>query len=531
MSRDAGKTRTAAKWQPGKKAGRRQLELEVQEPLILNERAEALAASKDHHAQLLTRDESSDIRYGVEQLAMEAEKLRELSSNPYKSRPRQLDTVHEHSPYEQRDSSEGEDEIDSRLGSLDTQPYSEQVNSSPAIPYNLGVSPLITGQSIPIANPQMINAPPTTSPGVPTVPLDPMTLIQNMFAQQAEATKQQAQVNQQFQLLLANSLDKQIEQQSMQLQRQAKVVARQAITDARSSVKPMTEGVDICQYLDHFEAEMIEANIPLNKWKGILISKLSVKTEKTCAHLAHNSESTYAEIKKHLLRHVGPSADELCNLVHGAAHAEFRDKTETQKLQHCKYIAERYFLGIPKPGEAIIHHMAIRMYKFHSNKRFAHSIKLNKAQTLAELLELTSSFDSQLDYERTKFDRPNSTHYRSDKPNNNYNKPFRKTIFCEYCRKTGHQESDCFKKQNVSRQEPGQQQKHKYTTQDSNTQNSYSKNNKQLKEVGIKSRLATVNWSHTNTTVDSIKGLVNGHTADIILDTGAQVTVVPGKFV
>ena len=278
---------------------------------------------------------------------------------------------------------------------------------------------------------------------------------------------------------------------------------------------------------------MIEANVPLNKWKGILVSKLSVKTEKTCAHLAHNSDTTYADIKKHLLRHVGPSADELCNIVHGAAHAEFRDKSETQKLQHTKYVAERYFLGVQKPEQAIIHHMAIRMYKFHCNKKFAHTIKLSKQQCLAEVLELTSSFDSQLDFEKSKTDRPNNTYYRSDKTNNTYSKPFRKTMFCEYCRKTGHQESDCFKKQNASRQEPFRQNKTAYkpNTQDSNPQNNYFKQNKQQKEVGIKTRPATVNWSHTNTTVDSIKGLVNGHEADIILDTGAQVTVVPGKFV
>ena len=40
-----------------------------------------------------------------------------------------------------------------------------------------------------------------------------------------------------------------------------------------------------------------------------------------------------------------------------------------------------------------------------------------------------------------------------------------------------------------------------------------------------------MNWSQTNDIVSSIKGTVNGHTADIILDTGAQITVVPGKFI
>ena len=253
----------------------------------------------------------------------------------------------------------------------------------------------------------------------------------------------------------------------------------------------------------------------------ILVAKLSTKAEKSCAHLIHNSEATYEHLKKHLLRHTDPSADELCHIVHGGAHDQFKDKKETEKLQQAKYIAEWYFLGVEQAHDKIIEHMAVRLYKFHCHKKFAHTIKLSKSQTLAELLELMSSFDSQLDYEWTKIDRPSYTYNRSTQKRN---------IFCDYCRKPGHIEADCFKKQNV-KQEPFRQQKHKYSTQDSNPQNSYTKYNKQTKEVGIKTRPATVNWSQTNATVNSIEGLVNGHKAEIILDPGAQVTVVPGKFV
>ena len=64
-----------------------------------------------------------------------------------------------------------------------------------------------------------------------------------------------------------------------------------------------------------------------------------------CAHLIHNSDATNKNMKQHLLKHIGPSADELCNIVHGAAHNTFREKKETQKLQHAKFLAERYFLG------------------------------------------------------------------------------------------------------------------------------------------------------------------------------------------
>ena len=199
----------------------------------------------------------------------------------------------------------------------------------------------------------------------------------------------------------------------------------------------MKDGVNICQYFDHLETELTDARIPLSKWKPILVAKLSTKAEKTCAHLVHNSEATYEDLKKHLLRHVGPSADKLSNIVHGGGHSEFQNKKESEKLQHAKYIAERYFLGVQLPDDTVIDHMAVRLYKFNCHKRFTHSIKLTKTQTLAELLELASSFDSQLDYDRTKPDRPSNTYNRS------FN---RHKLFCEYCKRPGHSEADCFKK-------------------------------------------------------------------------------------
>ena len=515
-----------------RKQGKRQLESETQDPLTLETRAEALSLSKDLHTHLMARNEAQDIQNRVEEMSLEADKLMKIQNEQThrtKTRSRELNTIDEDNPYEENTSSEQEEleETSSRLSSHDTQPYSEQSKISPAGPYKFGTSPRLDSQAQPfVVNPQLVpmaTAPTPASPNVPTAPVDTMALIQTMFSQQAEANRQQAESNRQLQMLLASSLDKQIDQQSKQLQQQANIFARQNLADAKTSIKPMRDGINICQYLDHFEIELKDAKVPHNKWKSILISKLSSKAEKACAHLIHDSEATYNSLKKHLLKHIGPSADELCNIVHGAAHSEFKDKKETEKLQHAKFIAERYFLGTDQPDDANIHHMAIRLYKFHCNKRFAHTIKLSKTQTLAEILELTSSFDSQLDYERTKPDRPYTTHNRS----------LPKKIFCDFCKRPGHSEVDCFKKQNNTKPENYRQNKQPYkpTHQESNTFNPPRYNKQTHKDAGIKTRPATLNWSQTSATVSSIKGIVNGHEAEVIIDTGAQITVVPRKFV
>ena len=236
-----------------------------------------------------------------------------------------------------------------------------------------------------------------------------------------------------------------------------------------------------------------------------------------CAHLIH-SEATYQDMKRYLLANIGPSADELCNIVHGASHVEFQEKKEAQKLQHAKYISERYFLGTKQATSTIIEHMAVRLYKFHCHKRFSHSIKLSKPQSLAELLEMATSFDSQIDYEKVS------------KQHHSHTKQFHRKVTCDFCKKPGHLETECFKKQGLTKSNPSYKP-HKSYNNDNQASGSGKQYKTNHKEAGVKNRSVVVNWSQTDTTVNSIKGIINGHEAEVVIDTGAQITVVPGKFV
>ena len=542
MSRETGKLRTAAKKQArAPKKGERQLEWDA---LILDSKAASLILGSTLQSNLLNQQESKDIKDSVDQLQLEAERLRIIATNPHKTRSIPLDTVDE--THTHQTSSEGEeDEAGSRLGSLDTQPYNGIPSSSPFTNSILEKSPVqmqyplasgLVNNTPPLCNPQFNMNPPPASPNVTAAPRDPMLMMQAMFAQQAQAnrqqqdammahqveiSRQQAEANLQLQMMLAKSLDRQLNQHDKQLKYQTTVVERQAVADARLAIKPMKEGINIVQYFEHLEAELEDAQIPLAKWKPILVAKLSTRAEKTCTPLIHNPEATYKDLKKHLFANIGPSADELCNIVHGASYTEFQDKKEAQKLQHSKYIAERYFLGIKQENDKIIEHMAVRLYKFHCHKRFSHTVKLSKVQSFAELLEMTSSFDSQLDYEKTS--KHHSVH----------TKPFQKKAFCDYCTRSGHLEADCFKKQGTNKHETFRQPKTTYkpNTQEHNTSNTSKYYKPTHKDAGVKSRSAIVNWSQTSDTVNSIKGIINGHEADVVIDTGAQITVVPGKFI
>ena len=543
MSRQTGKARETAAKKPTRTSKRDEHQLE-KHAHDLQLKADHLLADSTNHTSLLSSQDASDIRASVQQLEYQAGRMSAI----HKAYSKQLEIVEGQSSNSSSESEEGE-ESHSRLGSMDTERYTllssppsvSQQRKSPFTASQNGKSPLQVEQpplalfqrTSPLVNPQFNLNPPPAMPSGSANPADPMSMMQNMFAQQAIANrqqqeammaqqalmaKQQSETNQQLQLLLAKSLDRQIDQHDKQLKQQENVVERQAIADAWLAVKQMRDGSNIVQYLEHFELELGDAQIPPAKWKTILVGKLSPKAERVCAHLVNDATSTYDDMKRYLLHNIGPSMDELCNIVHGTYHVEFNDKREAQKLQHCKYLAERYFLGAKNKEE----HLAIRLYKFHAHKKFSHNIKLSKTQSFTDLLELATSFDGQLEYKKINKQYSSQPHYREKHPQR---KPF-----CEFCKKLGHTEENCFKKQGINKPNlPQQKPTYKSSPQDNQNKPKYTKY--QQKETGVKPRPATVNWSQTNDVVNSIQGTVNGHKAEIILDTGAQITVVPGKFI
>ena len=556
MSKPSGRTRDTAAKKPTRTTRRGEVQLDKYSQDLVN-KADHLTEDSSHHSSILSSQDAASIHSSIQQLQDQATRM----TASHRAHTKSLDMIKEQPDQTGSD----KEEEHSPLGSFNTERYTlssplslhPSDNSPRQREYEL---PLQTSQpSQRLLPPQRISPqfsvnPPQASPNVTASPLDTLAIMQSMFAQQAEAnrqqqqamfsqqadanrqqqeammahqasiTTQQAETNKQLQLLLAKQLDRQIGQQQIQLKRQETTEERQAIADARLAIKAMKNTANIVQYLQHFESELQEAEIPPGKWKKILIGKLSPKADKICAHLVNDQLATYDDLKRYMLANIGPSMDELCNVVHGAYYSDFNDKTEAQKLQHSKYIAERYFLNCKNKEE----HLAMRLYKFHANKRFSHQVKLNKSQSFADLLETATSFDGQLQYEKTNklhTSSYSSSGYYSHKDKNTHRKPF-----CEYCRKVGHLEEQCFKKQGIAKPSTTTpQQGNKPNFQE---QQSRPKNNKYYnKDTGVKTRPTTVNWSRTNDSINSIKGIVNGHDTDIILDTGAQITVVPGKLV
>ena len=304
----------------------------------------------------------------------------------------------------------------------------------------------------------------------------------------------QAETQQTFQ---AEQALKQQNFQTKMLKRQKHSEVKTAMVEAKSTIKQMRDDVNICKFIEHFESELLDAEVPLKKRKKILASKLSHKAEKKCAHLIYDADTTYGNLKYFLLRNIGPGPDELCNIVHGTAENEFKDRKETDKLAHAKYLAERYMIDAELDedvNQTVVNHIAVRLYKHNCDRRFSNTIKLVKNPTLEKVFELAAAFDGQIDYEKTRIDKE----YR-----HSYKKTHSQRPFCTYCRKTGHAEADCYRKQNDSKSEqqksdtPKQDRYRSDKQQYKPRQQDFKKNKEQYRDAGVKTRPVSINWNQT----------------------------------
>ena len=285
MSKESRKTRTGRRQPPLKttsRSGRRNLAEDSPETFTL---------SSGRHSEQVLDSESLEIQAQVQQMTLEAQRLGKIQAQ-YKRKPKtrsrenhDLDPITEDDHGDRQSSSEEEEEFEdntnaSKIGSSDTIAYSQQGTTKLSLlltyplrrspdPLNSEAPPFMFNAQQPLLNAQppllaqsQAKATSPAQPNIAATPVDPMALIQSVLLSQAESNRQQAESNRQLQQILASSMDKQITQQARQIDQQATIFARQTLVDAKTSIKPMRDGVNICQYFEHLETELRDVKIP-----------------------------------------------------------------------------------------------------------------------------------------------------------------------------------------------------------------------------------------------------------------------------
>ena len=165
----------------------------------------------------------------------------------------------------------------------------------------------------------------------------------------------------------------------------------------------------------------------------------------------------------------------------------------------------------------------------HTHSRFAQRIHVNDCPSFAKIIEMARNFDSEMTMYKQSRQPPKPATFsycgkrghlendyfkkRNDKPNQKKipQKQSSPVTTCTYCKKRGHTEATCYKKENDSKHKP-------------------STNRSRPPHTATKDRPKTVNWGAIIECEKTLTGTVN-EKVEIVVDTGAQITNVPGSLV
>ena len=295
-----------------------------------------------------------------------------------------------------------------------------------------------------------------------------------------------------------------------------------------SSIRPMREDVDIAQYISQFEQTLTDNAVIETKWKKILGSKLNIKAEQRRKVFLNDPLCSYDDLKTALLQTLGPTLDELANYVHGVVPPPFKGKSATDRLQTQIRHVERLLYG----ADDHILRYSTAYFKAHCERKYAHEVRIDKIQSFNDLYSVAASIDSEVAHDKARAQTQPQSRRRD------YS-----SVTCFFCGKQGHIEAECYKKKNsLAKEQPTRKDNNTYKEYKANNisdkapsrerhTNSYKYGGRQHSDTGIKPRPYTVNWGVINDSRCAVPGIINDHAVDMTIDTGAQITIVPGIYV
>ena len=286
--------------------------------------------------------------------------------------------------------------------------------------------------------------------------------------------------------------------------------------------------MDIAQYITQFEQTLEDNEVDRAKWKKIIVNKLNTKAEQRCKTFLNDPLCSYDDLKSALLQMLGPTLDELSNYVHGVVPPPFKGKSATDRLQTQIRHVERLLYGA---DDHVLRYSAA-YFKVHCERKYAHEVRIDKIQTFNDLYSVAASIDSEVAHDKARAQTQPQSKRRD------YS-----SVTCFFCGKQGHIESECYKKKNsLAKEQPAHKETNTYRDHKAKTNsdkpsnreghyNNYKQGGRQQNDTGIKARPYVVNWGVINDSRCVIPGKINDHEVHMTIDTGAQITIVPGIYV
>ncbi len=267
--------------------------------------------------------------------------------------------------------------------------------------------------------------------------------------------------------------------------------------------------------------------MPRREFKTILYQKLSSKTASQIVASIDRDEYSYEELKQTLIESLGSGKTSLGSKLTTAFSNDVRSMNPLEKYVHLKSLIDSVNMSIVERKDILLF-FASAIYRNSLTSQQKAIMDSQEINTFRDLNKLALSWNS------TDSDRPggsrvsgHGTYFDGVKCFKcqrfghksfecRVNREESRSIVCYTCQQPGHKSPDC---PNKGERAPAREQ---------SRQTEWGK-----RQLGLKAgnKPLTANWVSVQDGTPVVSGCVNGFKCDIVPETGAEVTVVPGCLV
>ena len=304
-----------------------------------------------------------------------------------------------------------------------------------------------------------------------------------------------------------------------------------SLTDRTRKVQGLAhhkDGLDIAKYVRKLEADLTDIGVPRREFKTILFQKLSSKSASQIVASIDRDDCTYEELKQTLIDSLGSGRTSLGSKLTSEFSSDVKGMNPLQKYVHLKGLMDSVNMTVGDRKDILLF-FASAIYRQSLPSHQRSIMDSREITSFKELNKLALSLHT-TDADRTDV-------YRMGRYGNYGGSQLR----CYRCQRVGHRAYEC--KVGRDDNKPGivcyscQQPGHKAPDCPNRTERAPREQGKAAeggrKYLGLKTGNKPLNASWVAVTAGTpvVSGKVNDIICEIVPDTGAEITVVPGCLV
>lgn len=298
----------------------------------------------------------------------------------------------------------------------------------------------------------------------------------------------------------------------------------------------MREGQDVEHFLQSVEVELLQASIPKSRWKQIISSRLIPKVKNCVLETITSTTATYDDLKARIFKRAGKSRNEIGSKLFFTLTKDSQGRTYHETFQQIHQLVDRFFFEDSNKTE-VLTHLKTALLRTTMNLRQQDLLDTKVLGTLDDLADFCDQIDAM---EVTRcLERGNDGYYQRHPQQQRHQQQQGK--WCSHCRRNNHSTAECRYLNNNSQvkpsgnkvicfhcQEPG------HTRPECPKRVQVKKEPKQEKEtynLKVPKIEKKVNVTICREKPKLVSGQVNGETCNVLLDSGADIAVIPDYLV